>query len=128
MPSWVFVPVEGLGVELGYFLWGFALGQSGGNHLVLTLLQHLLAHVAHVRDVLHLDDAEALYLKRPAYPVGHEVGAHVPQVGKSVYGRPAGVHPDNPRLQGLQLLRLSGKGVVKSHNHAPPVTEACVPL
>ncbi len=65
------IAVEGLGVELGYLLGGFALGQSGGNDLVLTALQHLLAHVAYIGYVLDGDNPQSLALEGPANPVGH---------------------------------------------------------
>ena len=116
-PQSLLVSQERLGVELRNLLGCLALGQGGGDHLVLALLQHLLAHVAHVGDVLDVDDAEVLKLKGTADPVGHEVGAHVADVGVAVDCGPAGVHPDDARLQGLQLFRLPGKGIVESHIH-----------
>ena len=64
---------KALRVELGYLSRGLALGYGGRYDLVLSALQHLLAHVANVGDVFHVGDLEVLHLENAANPVGHQV-------------------------------------------------------
>ena len=64
---------EAFGIELGDLLGGLALGKRGGYDFVLSLLQHLLPHVTHVRDVLHMIHGQPLDLQDALNPVGHQV-------------------------------------------------------
>ena len=102
------VRAESLGVELRDFGGRLALFERGGDHLVLAALQHLLAHVSHVGDVLDVDDVQPLRAQRAAYPVRHEIGAQVADVGVPVHRRPAGVHADDARLYGRNLVHAFG--------------------
>ena len=57
---------EAASVKLGNLLDGLALGQGGKNHLVAAGLDQLLAHVAHVGDVLDVVDLQAVVRECPA--------------------------------------------------------------
>ena len=56
-PRLVFM--ESLSVKMGDLVGSLALFQGRQNHPIAPLLQHLLTHVAHVGDVLDMDNLVA---------------------------------------------------------------------
>src|SRR5438034_5465168 len=60
-------------VELGDLLRRLALGEGGGNDLVLAPLDRVLPHMPDVGDVLDRDDGVAEVLERSAEPVREQV-------------------------------------------------------
>ena len=106
------VAEEPVGVELGDLGGGFALGYGGGDDFVAALLQDFLAHMADVGDVLDVDDLQAVELEGAAYPVGHQVGSEVADVGVAVHGWAAGVHFDDAALYGAHFVNSLGESVV----------------
>ena len=107
------VPMKAVGVELGDFLNGLALGQGGQNHLVAAGFDQFLAHMPHVGDVLDLIDRHAAGFQRPPNPVGHHIGAEVADMGVAIDRGAAGIHPGLARLQGADFLNLLTEGIVK---------------
>ena len=115
-----FVGVEGFGVEVGNLPGSLALGKGGENYLVAAPLQLLLPHVAHVGDVLDVDDLSAPFGKGASYPVGHEVGAQVAHVGVAVNGGAASVDAGYARLDGGYCFHPLVEGVVYAKQRNPP--------
>ena len=68
-----FVAQEAGGVCLGDLRRRLSRRERRRDHLVLALLQRLLAHVADVGDVLDVEYAQALQFQRAPDPVGHQV-------------------------------------------------------
>ena len=54
---------------------------------------------------------EAVGLRHPADPVGHQVGPQVAYMGVPVHRWTAGVHADEAGLDGLDLFDLFGQGI-----------------
>ena len=91
---------------------GFALGDGGGDDFVAALFQDFLAHMADVCDVLDVDDLQAVELEGAAYPVCHQVGSEVADVGVAVHGGAAGVHLDDAALDRAHFVNSLGESVV----------------
>ncbi len=105
--------MEAVGVVLGYLLDGLTLGQRRQDHLVPTGFHQLLAHVPHIGNVLDVVDFETVRFQGAPYPVSHEVGSQIAYVGVSVDRGATGVHPYQPRFDGLDFFHLLGEGVVE---------------
>ena len=112
---------ETVGVELGDFGDGFALGQRGQDHLVAAGFHQFLAHMPHVGDVLDVIDRVAVNGQDAADPVGHQVGTQVADVGIAVHRRPAGVHRDAARRDGPDFVNGLGEGIVDTQHTASPL-------
>ena len=110
-------------VELGDLLGGLPLGESRRDDLVLASIDRVLAHVADVGDVLYRDDRVAKMLERPADPVREQVGTQIPEVGRPVDGRAAGVHAHLAGPLGGERQNAPLKGVVDAELHGFPFDE-----
>ena len=75
---------------------GLGLEPRGDQHPVLAAIEALVAQVADVRDVLHVEHRDAVVQQGPAHEVGQQVAAQIADVGPAVHRRAAGVHPDGP--------------------------------
>ena len=69
----ILISPEALSVELGDLCGRLSLLDRGGDDLVFTAFEHLLAHVADVCNVLDVNDVESLRGQDTPDPVGHEV-------------------------------------------------------
>ena len=110
------IPPEAVGVELRDFGHGFTLGQGGEDHLVAAGFHQFLAHMPHVGDVFDVMDRAAVGGQDAAYPVGHQVGAEVADVGVAVHGGAAGVHRHPAGGDGPDFLNGFGQGIVDTQH------------
>ncbi len=70
--------------------------------------------MAHVSDVLDMVNGVALVVENAPYPVSHEVGTEVAQMGIAVHCWPAGVQAHDARRARRELNDLSFKRVEES--------------
>ena len=116
------VDERGIGVE-GRLVRGRDLGRRlrlearGDEHPVLAPVEPLVAQVADVRDVLHVEDVDAVVEQRPPDQVGQEVAPQVADVGVAVDGRAAAVHPDPARLDRVHGLGLASERIAQAQGH-----------
>ena len=87
------------------------------EHPVLAAVEPLVAEVAHVGDVLDVEDLDAVVEQHAPDQVREQVAAQVADVGVAVDGRAAGVHPDATRLDRLDRADGSGEGVAEAQGH-----------
>ena len=90
---------------------------AGGEGLEVAprLRRELDDPVVHVRDVHDLLHPPPFVPQGPAQEVrGHE-RTEVPDVGATVHGRAAHVHPDLGRLLGREGFHAAGEGIVQVH-------------
>ena len=87
------------------------------QHPVLAAVEVLVAQVADVRDVLHVQDVEAVIQQRPADEIGEQVTAQVPDMSVAVDRRPARVHRDVSWPQRDDRLHGPAQGVAQAQGH-----------
>ena len=111
------VGVEGRLVRVGDLRWRLVLETGGDEHPVLAAVEALVAEVAHVGDVLDLEDIDSVVEDRPADEVGEHERPQVADVRIAVDGRAAGVHPEPPAVGRLDRLDFAGERVAEAQRH-----------
>jgi hypothetical protein len=112
-----FVGVECGLVRIGDLGRGLVLQAGGNQHRVLTAVEALVAQMAHVGDVLDVEDLDAVVQERPPDEVGQQVAAQVSDMRVAVDGRTACVHPDPAGLERIDLFDRAGERVAESEGH-----------
>ena len=111
------VGVEGRLVGRGDLGRRLVLETGRDEHPVLAAVESLVAEVADVGDVLHVEDGDAVVQQRSADEVGEEVAPQVPDVGVPVHGRAAGVHAHPPGLDRFDRPDRAAQGVAQAQGH-----------
>lgn len=73
--------------------------------------------MANVGDVLDLDDIQPVIQQDASDEVGQEECPEVADVGEAVHRGAAGVHPDQPGLEGLNGTDGATEGIVEAEGH-----------
>src|SRR5207302_1060531 len=89
--------------------------QGFGNDLVLAAIQQLLAHVAHISDVLDMPDAVSQSAQQPLQGISQHIRPQIAKVHGAVHSRPAGI--DTYIALRIERNRLDAPrgGIVQAH-------------
>ena len=73
--------------------------------------------VLDIGDVHHVIQRVAARAQPAAQDVREHEGPEIADMGVVVDGRPAGVHPHDVVVEGIELLQLLGQGVIEPQGH-----------
>ena len=129
------VGVEGSLVRVRDLAGGAALEARGDEHRVDLATGVVRAEVAHVGDVLDLEDLDAVVHERAADQVGEQERPQVADVGVAVDGGAAGIHPEPTGLDRHDRHHGPPERIAQAEGHrrefrfsastAPSLTNRC---
>ncbi len=97
-------------IEVSHLTGRFVLGTGGFFDFVLAAVL-IGGHVTDISDVHHVPNIEAIEAKRAFERIDEQIGPHIAQVLRQIYGRSTGVISNLGRVSRPEFLDTSAKRI-----------------